>query len=78
MMDRALVVRRRACDIAPLGPVVEALRLHVREMAETVPLRPALGIHVVDIIVGDVLREHFDLVLEDLAVERWLLWHIQG
>jgi hypothetical protein len=51
-------------------------------MAESVPLRSALRIHVVEVVVGDVLVEHLDFVLEDFAAEGGLLgaveWEADG
>lgn len=45
-------------------------------MSEAIPLRPALGVHVVDVIVGYVFMQRLDLVLEDFAAESRLARHV--
>lgn len=39
------------------------------EMSKPIPLCAALGIHVIDIIIGNPFVQSFDLVLERLATE---------
>lgn len=45
-------------------------------MAESIPLRARLCVHVVNIIVSHVLSQSLDLMLEDLSAEGWLLWDL--
>lgn len=47
-------------------------------MAKSVPLRPGLGVHSVQIVVGDTLHECFDRMLKWLAAKRRHPWHVQG
>jgi hypothetical protein len=44
-------------------------------MSESIPLGSALRVHGVSIIIGDALNKRFDVMLEHLAVESWLLRH---
>lgn len=46
-------------------------------MSKSVPLSPALGVQVVDVIVRHVLMKDFDLMLENLTIKSWLVWHIK-
>jgi hypothetical protein len=46
-------------------------------MSESVPLSPALGVQVVDIIVSHILMKDLDLMLEDLTIKSWLVWHVK-
>jgi hypothetical protein len=57
-----------------LGVVVEELGGDVGEVAEAVPLGAALGVEVVEVVVGDVLDERFDRVGEGFAAEYWWGW----
>lgn len=45
-------------------------------MSEAIPLSPALGIQVVDVIICYVLVENLDFMLEDLPFEGWLVWDV--
>lgn len=46
-------------------------------MAEAIPLRATLRVQRVAVIVGDILREGFDRVLEGLTAKSGLLGHIE-
>jgi hypothetical protein len=46
-------------------------------MSEAVPLRTALGVHVVNIIVGEVLGQCLDLLFEHFAAEGRLGGYIE-
>ena len=41
----------------------------MREMTEAVPLRTALRVHVIYIIIGNALGQRLDLMLKHLATE---------
>ena len=71
------MIRRRTHDITSLCSVIEALGSHMCEMAESVPLRSALSVHVVNVIVGNIFGKDLDLMLEDFTVKGWLLRDIQ-
>ena len=45
-------------------------------MAEAVPLGPALGVEVVEVVVGDILSQGLDLVYEGFAAESWDSWGV--
>lgn len=46
-------------------------------VSEAIPLRAALRVHVVDIVVGEVLSQSFDLLLKDFAAESRLVGYIK-
>lgn len=46
-------------------------------MTESIPLRSALCIQRIGIIVRDSGKQFLDLMLEFLASKRWSLWCIQ-
>jgi hypothetical protein len=49
----------------------------VTYVAETVPLGAALGVEVVEVVVGDVFAYRFDFVLECLSSEGWRVWFVE-
>lgn len=46
-------------------------------MSEAIPLRPALGIQRVQVIVSYAFFQRFDFMLELLAMESWDFWNMQ-
>lgn len=50
----------------------------MREVAEAVPLRAGLGVHMVEVIVSDPFCQGLDLVFKDFAAEGGLVGDIQG
>ena len=46
-------------------------------MSKAIPLCAALSIHVVNIVIGEVLMQCFDLLLEYFATKCWLVGHIE-
>jgi hypothetical protein len=46
-------------------------------MSKPVPLSPALGVQVVDVIICHVLMKDLDFMLENLTIKSWLVWYIQ-
>jgi hypothetical protein len=44
-------------------------------MSEPIPLCATLCVHCVCIIIRNVLNKRFDVMLEHLTVESWLLRH---
>ena len=67
VMLGAFQVRVRADKVRALGVVVEEVGGDVADMAESIPLGAALGIEGVGVIVGHVLVENLDVVLEGFA-----------
>jgi len=47
-------------------------------MSKSIPLSPALGVQVVDVIIRYILMEDLDLMLEDLTIKGWLVWYVKG
>jgi hypothetical protein len=47
-------------------------------MSKSIPLSPALGVQVVDVIIRHILMEDLDLMLEDLTIKGWLVWYVKG
>ena len=47
------------------------------KVTESVPLRTALGVHVIQIIICDTLVQCLDLMLEYLATKRRLVGNIK-
>jgi len=47
-------------------------------MSETIPLCPALRVEMIYIVVGNVLCQGLDLVLEALSSESRRFWVVQG
>ena len=77
-MNAAFFVGMRTCDVYPLRVVVKGPAWQVSKVPETIPLRARLSVHVVNVIVGDVFGERFDLVVKRFAVERRLCRFVQG
>ena len=50
----------------------------VTNVSETIPLCPALRVEMIYIVVGNVLCQGFDLVLEALSSESRRFWVVQG
>lgn len=46
-------------------------------MSKSVPLSPALGVQVVDVIIRHVLVKDLNLMLENLTIKSWLVWYIK-
>lgn len=46
-------------------------------MPEPIPLRPALGVHDISIIIGNAINKRFDIMLQDLAVKSRLLGYCE-
>jgi hypothetical protein len=46
-------------------------------MSKSIPLSPALGVQVVDIIVSHILMKDLDLMLKYLTIKSWLVWHVK-
>ena len=61
-------------NIFSMRIVVKAPTRYVGEVPEAIPLRAALSIEKVGIIVGDVLCENLDVMLEALSCEGRYLW----
>ena len=43
-----------------------------------IPLRPALRVEMVYIIICIIRSEYFNLMVKGFAIERWNFWEIQG
>lgn len=69
VVDGALVVRGWTNNIRGLGVVVETVGRYPGDVSEAIPLGAALCIELVCIIVGNVLCESLDLVLESFSGE---------
>lgn len=65
----AVLVRLRAIDLGSRGAIVEVTRLDVGHVPEPVPLRAALRVQRVDVIVGVTGGDGLDGVFEGLAGE---------
>jgi len=74
----AFQVGLRADDVLAFGVVVEGARRDVGEVPEAVPLRAALGVQGVEVVVGDAVGEGLDRVLEGFAVEGGLFGDGEG
>ena len=46
-------------------------------MSKSIPLSPALGVQVVDVVIRHILMKDLYLMLEDLTIESWLVWYIK-
>lgn len=94
VVDGALGVGGGADDVGAVCVVVEGAGRKVGELgllvgvtrdeyrggyvSEAVPLGPALGVEVVDVVVGEVLGQGLDLVHEGFATESWDGRGVQG
>lgn len=69
-MDRtAVLIRFLTIDMGSRGAVIELSRLDEGDVPEAVPLRAALRVQRVGIIVGVTGGDGFDGMLEGLALE---------
>lgn len=69
VVDGGLVVRGWTDDVRGMGVVVESVGWHPGAASEAIPLSAALCIELVCIIVGNVLCQSLDLVLEMFSGE---------
>jgi hypothetical protein len=46
-------------------------------MSKSIPLSPALGVQVVDVIICHILMKDLDFMLKNLTTKSWLVWYIQ-
>ena len=53
------------------------LMIIITYMPEPIPLRPALRVHNVRIIIGNAINKRLDVMLEHLAVKSRLLGHCE-
>jgi len=67
-----------AIDVGARAAVVELPRGDVRDVPEAVPLRAALRVECVEVVVGEAGGEGFDRVLERLAAEAGDFGDVQG
>ena len=77
IVDAVLLARIRPHEIIAFGEVVEVFALRMGSMSESIPLRPALRVESVFVVVCEPWGEGFDLMLEFLAVECRRLGNIQ-
>jgi hypothetical protein len=49
----------------------------VSKVPEAVPLRARLGIHCVQVVICISFGKSLDLMFEDFATKRRLVWHIE-
>ena len=77
IVDAVLLARIRPYEIIAFGEVVEVFALRMGSVSESIPLRAALRVERVFVVVREPWGEGLDLVLEFLAVESRRLGHIQ-
>lgn len=77
IVDAVLLTRIRPYEIIALGEVVEVFALRMGSMSEPIPLRAALRVESVLVVVRQPRCESLDLMLELLAVESRRLRNIQ-
>jgi hypothetical protein len=49
----------------------------VREVAKAIPLRTALSVQMIDVVVRDTFCQRLNLVLEDLATKCRHIWDVE-
>jgi len=77
MMDAVSKVGVWAFDVLASNTIVELRGAKIAHVAKSVPLGPALRIHIVQIVVRKIFGKSLDLVTEYLAAESRLLGDIK-
>ena len=73
-----MLVCCRPNDIRSVSIIVEHIGRQPSKMSESIPLRATLRIQFVRIIVGHILCQCLDVMLEDFSMERRCLWMVEG